>query len=236
MDYPFYGVVFVFAVALGFSSSLALHFRGLMTGFALREARDFRWVVFLKETAEPSTVEERVLTFSGARGARFVTKEEALGRAQTMPTVVSGLKLTSRNPLPASFEVAWDPTSLQPERLAQVAEETRKMEGVLSVRYDASRLERLALLFRLVLQMDVVGIVLFWTGLAGAVVLAFCLLLKRDHKRWRSPLAGLLVGAVGGGVSVGVVFQWMGVHPWGGVLAGGLLGVLAGLGRAVSRP
>jgi cell division protein FtsX len=229
-------VILGLAVAGSFGAALAKNARGLVNGFLEREGRAFHFVVFLVDRADRSFVEERLLVTPGVLAARFVTKEEALGRAQDNPALAEGLKLAARNPLPESFEVSWIPAFLRPDLIGPAAEKWGALDGVSRVGYDRSRLERMALLSRLGDQLDVVLSSLLWAASAAAIFWTAQLLFwSSGPMRWGPPLVGLGVGAIGGGVGAGVLFAWMGAWEPAGVLAGVLVGFLAGLGRCVER-
>ncbi|MBL0057957.1 MAG: hypothetical protein IPP35_02295 [Elusimicrobia bacterium] len=235
-DVAFFSAILGLAAAGGFAASLAKNARGMVGGFVERESRSFRFVVFLGDHADRSFVEERLLVTPGVLGARLVTKEEALGRAQDNPALAEGLKLAARNPLPESFEVSWRPAFLRPDLIGPAAEKWGTLDGVSGVGYDRSRLERLALLSRLGGQWDVVLSSLLWAGAAAAVFWSAHLLFwSLMAASWGPSLVGLIAGAVGGVSGAGVVFAWTGAWEPAGVLAGTLVGFLAGLGRCVER-
>lgn len=164
---------------------------------------------------------------------RFVTREEALGRAHDDPALVASLKLTVRNPLPESFEVVWDPAFLTPALLIPATEKWEALDGVARVGFDRSRLERMALLGRVGDELNVVASVLLW-GFLGAVVWGMGVLLFAGTVSWQAafPLGGLFAGAVGGGMGAAVVWGWVGAWEPAGLLAGALAGLLGGLSRA----
>ncbi len=208
------------------------HTQRLVEGFVQRETRDFRFEVFLTEHVDRSFLEERFLSTPGVRSVRFVTREEALGRAQDDPSLVDALKLTVRNPLPESFEVVWDPAFLAPAHMVSTAEKWKQLEGVYQVGYDRSRLDRLALLGRVRDEQRVLFSALLWGG-AMVLVLAFGRLLFSGPSLARavSPLWGAVVGTLGGGGGGIVLFLWLGTWEPLGVLAGTFVGLLGGLFR-----
>ncbi len=141
--------VCLLGAAVGFAGALLRQAQSLTDAFLAREARDFRWIVFLNDHADRPFVEGRLLANPGVRLARFVSKEEALERARRWPALAEGLSLSARNPLPESFEIEWDAAMLRPELLGPLSERIAGLDGVADVGYDRSRLERLALLRRL---------------------------------------------------------------------------------------
>jgi hypothetical protein len=220
--------------AAGFAACLAQNARGFVNGFLAREGREFRWTVFLKDGADQPLIEKRLLTLPGVRAARFVGKEEALGRAQDVPALAEGLKLAARNPLPASFEVSWDNRFLRPDLLVPAADKMAEADGVLRVGYDRSRLDRLALLSRLAGQIDAVEAVILWAAVAAIVFWAAWILFgERGPLEWRTPAGGAVAGFAGGAAGASVASVWLGAFHPAGLLAGFLLGAAAGLGRSV---
>ncbi len=222
--------LFVISLAMGFGFSLAGHARHLAVGFLAREITDFRCDVFLTDHADRSFLEERILTTPGVRSARFVTREEALGRAQDDPVLVESVKLASRNPLPESFEIVWDPVFLTPFLLGPVADKWASLDGVAQVGYDKSRLERLALLRRVKDELEAFLSILLW-GASGASLLALGFLFFSRSR----PLVGLfpwgavLAGAAGGALGAAAAWGWVGAWEFAGVWAGLFAGFLGGL-------
>ncbi|MBK8576413.1 MAG: hypothetical protein IPN90_12295 [Elusimicrobia bacterium] len=233
---PFYGTLFLLAVTVGGGFSLGRNTRHLVNGFLAREYSDFKCDVFLTEHADRSFLEERFLSSPGVRSVRFVTREEALGRAHDDPALVDSLKLIVRNPLPESFEVVWDPSFLTPALLNPAAEIWERLDGVVRVGYDRSRLERIALLARVKNEMDVFDSVLLWGTLAAVGVGMGVLLFS-----WTVPLlagfpaGSVFVGALGGVLGALTVWLWVGAWEPAGLLAGGGAGLLGGLIRAGVR-
>jgi cell division protein FtsX len=217
---------------VGFCFSLARNTHRLTDRFLNREIRDFKFDVFVADHADRSFLEEHFLSWPGIRSVRFVTREEALGRAHDDPALVQSIKLAVRNPLPESFEVVWDPSFLTPALLVPAAEKWSTLEGVKRVGYDLSRLERMALLSRLTQEMEVFFSVLLWGTLAAAVVGVGGLLFTLSVPLRLGPsLSGFAMGAFGGGVGALATFVWMGALEPAGIFAGALVGLLGGLIR-----
>lgn len=228
----FYGVLLLLGTTVGFGFSLGGNTRNLLHGFLGREIADFKFDVFLSDRADRSFLEEHFLSSPGIRSVRFVTREEALGRAHDDPALVQSLKLTVRNPLPESFEVVWDSAFLTPALLVPAAEKWKELDGVIQVAYDRSRLERMALLARVGDEMDVFFSVVLWGALAAGVFgLGGFLFNRAIPLRLGDPLGGTLMGSFGGGIGAAAVFGWLGVWEPAGVLAGALAGLLGGLIR-----
>lgn len=230
--WTFYGLLLLLGMTLGFGFSLGGNTRDLLRDFWGREITDFKFDVFLTDHADRSFLEEHFLSSPGIRSVRFVTREEALGRAHDDPALVQSLKLTVRNPLPESFEVVWDPAFLTPALLVPAAEKWKGLDGVTQVAYDRSRLERMALLARVGDELDVIFSVLLWGALAATVLGIGGLLFSRAIPlRLGDPLGGVLVGMLGGGIGMAAVFGWVGAWQPSGFLAGALVGLLGGLIR-----
>lgn len=227
-----WSALFAVALSAGFGFSLGGHTRHLVGGFLAREITDFRCDVFLTEHADRSFLEERILTTPGVRSARFVTREEALGRAQDDPVLVESVKLASRNPLPESFEIVWDPAFLTPFLVGPMADKWASLDGVAQVGYDKSRLERLALLKRVKDELDVFFSILLW-GATGTSVLALGFLFFSRTRPLSAlfPWGPVLVGAAGGALGAALVWGWVGAWEFAGVWAGLFAGLLGGLSR-----
>ena len=222
----------VFALSAGFGFSMGGHVRRLVGGFLAREITDFRCDVFLTDHADRSFLEERILTTPGVRSARFVTREEALGRAQDDPVLVESVKLASRNPLPESFEIAWDPAFLTPFLVAPMADKLAALDGVAQVGYDKSRLERLALLKRVKDELDVFFSTLLWgSSVTSSLVLGFFFFSRSRPSPALFPWGGVLAGAAGGALGAAAVWGWVGAWEFAGVWAGLFAGFLGGLRR-----
>lgn len=230
----FWAGVAVLACGAGFAGGLLRHAHHLIDDFLMREARDFRWVVFLDPHADRAFIEGRLLAMPGVRLSRFVSKEEALERARRWPALADGLKLTARNPLPESFEVEWDPAFLRPDLLRSLSERVASLDGVAEVGTDFSRSERLALLVRLREQ----------TGLALSVFLGLTLLIIVGWTArilfWTlAPFPGVdmavgtALGAAAGALGVAISSSWLGGVDPVSFAAGPAVGLLAGLGRRV---
>jgi hypothetical protein len=229
----FHGFLLVLAVTTGFGVSLWQNTRHVVNDFLSREFTDFKFDVFLMERADRSFLEERFLSSPGVRSVRFVTREEALGRAHEDPALAASVKLTVRNPLPESFEVSWDPAFLTPALLVPVAEKWEVLDGVARVGYDRSRLERVALLARMRDESGVVASAFLW-GTLVSVVWGVGILLFSRTVSWTAgvPVGGLLTGALGGGGGALIVWAWVGAWEPAGLLAGALVGVLGAITRA----
>jgi hypothetical protein len=231
-DSFFYGVLLLLGITVGFGVSLGGNTRDILRGFLGREITDFKFDVFLTDHADRSFLEEHFLSSPGIRSVRFVTREEALGRAHDDPALVQSLKLTVRNPLPESFEVVWDPAFLTPALLVPAAEKWKGLDGVAHVAYDRSRLERMALLARVGDEIDVFFSVLLWGALAAALLGIGGILFNRSVPfRLSDPLGGGTVGTLGGAIGVAAVFGWIGAWEPTGFVAGALVGLLGGLIR-----
>lgn len=225
----------ILAVGVGFAFSLAEHTRRLATTFLDQEVNGFKFDVFLADSADRPFIEERLLTTSGVRSVRFVPKEEALGRAQENPALAESLKWVVRNPLPESFDVDWTPSFLLSGNVPASAESWADLPGVLSLAFDRPRLDRMALLGRIVNQWDVIFSSLFWVG-AVLCFLGVGRLVRRGAARsLNSFLLAAAAGALCGGVGATAVWLWLGSWAGAGIVAGGAVGALAFLGRDVAN-
>lgn len=235
-DFVFYFVLLMTTLTVGLGFSLMRNMHHLMEGFLNREIMDFKFDVFLSNHADRSFLEEHFLSWPGIRSVRFVTREEALGRAHDDPVLAQSLKLAVRNPLPESFEVVWDPAFLTPDLLVPTAEKWETLEGVRRIGYDLSRLERMALLARLSHQTNVFFSVILW-GIVAAVVVGLGGLLFDPSVPLRlgPALGGVAMGTLGGLGGVATVFAWIGVWEPTGLLAGALTGLLGGLLRGRNK-
>lgn len=225
--------VLILAVGVGFALSLAEHTRGLALTFLDREVDGFKFDVFLTESADRPFIEERLLTTGGVRSVRFVPKEEALGRAQSNPALAESLKWVVRNPLPESFDVDWTPSFLLSGHVPTSAESWADLPGVLSLAYDRNRVDRLALLGRIVNQWDLLFSVLFWVGMTLCLVGVGRIVRRGAARSLKQMLVSVGGGGLGGLVGASGVWLWLGAWAGAGVVAGLLVGALAFLGRDV---
>lgn len=224
----------VLSAALGFSVSLLTQEHRMSSAFAAAESDAFRWVVFLKNSADRPSLEERLKSLPGLRRLEFTSKEQALESAQRDPALAEGLKLTVRNPFPESFDAVWNPDFLRPDYLSPLSEQVAGWDGVDRVAYDGPRLDRIALLSRLKVQRRAGVSILAGGTLAALVFLAGRWLFF--SRRWR--LAEILlaagVGALGGTAGAAAAATWLGAFDLPGTIAGLALGLLTGLGRAAA--
>lgn len=225
-----YFVLMVTALTAGGGFSLLKNMRHVLDGFMNREIREFKFNVFLSDHADRSFLEEHFLSWPGIRSARFVTREEALGRAHDDPALVQSIKLAVRNPLPESFEMVWDPAFLTPDLLVPAAEKWALLEGVRRIGYDLSRLERLALLSRLSRETDVFFSVILWGTLVATVIGLGGLFFDLSVPLRVGPLlGGVAMGTLGGAGGAVTVLAWIGAWEPVGILAGALVGLLGGI-------
>lgn len=228
----FYGLLLLLGSTAGFGFSLIGNTGHLVNGFLGKEIAEFKFDVFLSDHADRSFLEEHFLSTPGIRSVRFVTREEALGRAHDDPALVQSLKLIVRNPLPESFEVVWDPSFLTPALIVPAAEKWKELDGVTQVAFDRSRLERMALLGRVSDEISLVVSVFLWGALVVVLLGIGGILFNRSVPLRLGPsLGSLLVGTAGGGIGVAAVFGWVGAAEPAGFLAGALVGLLGGLLR-----
>lgn len=203
---------------------------------AAREAADISWVVFLKDGTDKGVVEESLRTLPGVRELRFVSKEEALETARKDAALSEGLALAGENPFPDLFEVKWDPFFLREDLLAHCAEKAFSWPGVERADYDRPRVERFALVQRLLQQMDLAFLSVTWAVCVLAVFLAGRLLFFPKGPLPAMDLAlGFLAGSVGGAAAAGAAHALGMSFLWQVPAAGAAAGLLMGLGRGVCR-
>jgi len=217
---------------VGFVAALAAQEQRLLTGFLTREAENCRWVVFLNDAADAPALEKEIRTLPGVRAVDFVTKEQALQRAILNPALAEGAKLSARNPFPESFEVRWDAAFLRPDYLLPVSRQWERWDGVHSVGFDASRLDRVVLLVRLSAQRRVAAAALAWGAAALGVFLCGRWLFWRRRAAGRFPWMDPPIGAAMGAAGAGAVHLWLGGFFPHGPVAGAAVGLLSALGTA----
>jgi cell division transport system permease protein len=247
--------------------ALALYVVGLfaVATYNLHEALDrveerVEVVVYVRDDAaqdEIAVLEGELARMVEVRALRFVSKEEALQRAQEdLPEFGDLFRDMQANPLPASLEVELEPGSRTPAGVSRVADRASIYPFVEDVRYGRDWVDRLHLLRR------IGGITTTILGTAFAVVAALIIatavriaLFARREEIYvmrlvgatngfiRRPflLEGALTGLVGGGLAVILTYasfhavsslifrlEWIPLE-WvvTGVAAGGLFGLLA---------
>jgi hypothetical protein len=224
------GVIFAASAATVAAVSLFSAQRTMWRRHLVVEAEGLPWVVFLKDGADRSTVEETVKILPGVESLRFVSKDEALESAKADPAFAGGLTLTGTNPLPESFVVRWNPLFTRADLLDQHARRVAALPGVESVDYDRPRVERFALSQKAFSQLD-----LAWATATALVVALFLslggrLLFFASSETSLSALgADALAVVLGSGVGALTVLG-MGLTPdvtgvLSGALAGGILAI-----------
>lgn len=224
----------ILAFAGGFAGSLIIQENRLLALFAAREAAGARWVVFVKNFADLPSLDARLRQLPGVREVKFVTKAQALQVAQADPLLAEGLKLTSRNPFPESFDIRWDPGLLRAPYLVPLAEQVQGWDGVDRVGYDRSRLDRLTLLARLGAQRRLAAAAAATAAALVLVFLAARVLFWSRWVGWKELALSAAIGAGAGAAGAGAVWGWLGVFLWHGLAAGLGVGLIAGLWKAVS--
>jgi hypothetical protein len=177
----------------------------------LKEAGEIPWVVFIKDGADPSSLEPVLRSLPGAAEVRFVSKDEALESARQDPALAEGLSLTGKNPFPASFVVRWTPSFLRDDLLESHSRRLAADPSVDHVDYDRARASRFALMQRTLHQ----GLLAMETAAAAGVGL---LLLLAGRLLFFTP---------------GVSAPWISASAASGLIGAGL-GLLAG--QAVGVP
>lgn len=223
------------SVGLGAAAALGEQEQRLLNVFLEKESAACRWVVFVKNGGDAAVLGEKLRTLPGLRALDYVSKNQALERAQSDPALAEGLSLVSRNPFLESYEVLWKRDWIRPDYLSTLSEQVGAWDGVDRVVFDTSRVERAALLARLSAQRRLAWRGMFWIFLAVIVFLSARALFYVPAVRWRDVVCAPLFGAAAGGVGAAAVRLWLGGFYWEGVAVGALTGLLVALGRAVAE-
>jgi cell division protein FtsX len=221
------------ALALSFSLAACLLWdqRETLKAHVGRDASESVWMVFLRPQADKDAVEQVIRSFAGIRSIRFVSKEEAYETIQKEPQLSRSLTLTGRNPFPDAFEVTWDPAVARTYFLDHTADKVREADGVDSVDYDRSRVERLNALQRALHQLEFALLAVFWVAAVCLVILAGRLLFfpegpLPERRILACCLAGLAGGAGGTALSQRFIPAFYGWTLWLGLGVGLLTALL----------
>lgn len=180
--------------------------------------------VYLQDTMKELEVREigtRITKLPGVTRVNFVGKDEAMTRFKLRLGEQQGLlaELGENNPLPNAFEVKVD----KPERVKPVALAIAQFKGVEAARYGQEVVEQLFGLTRMVRVFGVVLIV--FLGLAALFIIVNTIRLtvfarRREigimkyvgatdwFIRWPFIIEGVLLGALGAGISVLLLTQF----------------------------
>jgi cell division transport system permease protein len=109
-------------------------------------------VAYLHDTAAPLDVraaQQQILTFSEVRDVRYISREQALMKAQAeLPEFRTVFGALDGNPLPASLEIALEPGQTGPEAVKAVADRVAGYPFVEDVGYGSEWLDKVFLLRR----------------------------------------------------------------------------------------
>ncbi len=171
---------------------------------------------------ELSYIETSIVQLPGVGATRYVSKENALEELRVMLGEDEYL-LTEieENPLPASFRITMTPDYRTEERLAQIAEQLELIPGVTRVSYGREWVESLSEIVRIagIGGLVIGGVLALASILVVGNAVALGVYMRRDeitilkvvgasHGFIRRPfvIEGLLVGVLGGGIGVGLLY------------------------------
>ncbi len=186
--------------------------------------RDIKIMVYLDDGTTGEGVrelEDKLKADRMVAGVLFISKEEALGefRAQ-FPSDVHLLEGLGENPLPASFVVTLAPSYRSPDAVTRWAERVRTVPGVAKVDYNQEWLDALSRLVRSI-ELVAIGVGVILSAAAVTIIgntIRLALFSRREEIEilrligaTRSfiqiPyfLEGALLGALGSGLSLGIL-------------------------------
>ena len=186
--------------------------------------RDIKIMVYLDDRTTGEGVrelEDKLKTDRMVAGVLFISKEEALGEFRTQfPSDVHLLEGLGENPLPASFVVTLAPSYRSPDAVTRWAERVRTVPGVAKVDYNQEWLDALSSLVRSI-ELVAIGVGVILSAAAVTIIgntIRLALFSRREEIEilrligaTRSfiqiPyfLEGALLGALGSGLSLGIL-------------------------------
>jgi len=186
---------------------------------------DVEFSVYLNETAREEdihAIQSRLTSDPRVSSFRYLTQDDALALFKKEFQGETLLKHLGTNPLPASFEVNVKPLYQNPKEIGLLTQEMSKLSGVEEIQYGAEWLQNFSD-FLTLLKLSGLGIgglltVAVVTIIAHAVRLHFydrheeveiMKLIGATPRFIKNPflLEGMLLGAISGGLSCGVIFS-----------------------------
>lgn len=189
--------------------------------FMNRLESDLEIMVFADDALDSHDLQilgQEIKAMNGVQSVKFISKAQALDNLQSkFDKKEYDLKATvGDNPLPNSYEVK----AKDPQQVAQLAKQIMKLEGVYKVNYGQGLVERLFQVTRGVRIISLVLIILLALGAVFLIATTIRLAIYARRKeiylmkligatdwfvRWPFFIEGILLGAVGSLVAVGLL-------------------------------
>lgn len=184
-----------------------------------------RVVAYLRDDADPDVVEaaqDEILAFTGVNDVVYVSRDEALRKAQEeLPELSAVFGSLDTNPLPASFEIGFEPNQQGPEAVRAVADRVAELTFVEDVQYGSDWLDKVFLLRRVAGAATLVlggAFAIVATLIIGAAVrlaiyarrdeISIMRLVGATHGFVRRPflIEGFIAGLLGGGLALALTY------------------------------
>jgi len=171
---------------------------------------------------EREKLSSKIKAMVGVKSVEYVSKEKALEEFKIeMPNATTLLEAVKTNPLPPSFKIKLEDAFTTPDKVSEVSEKVGVFNGIETVEYGKSWINRLDHLVRILFLFDVLlGVVIGFssvfvvantirlTVIARKQTIEVMKLVGASEHTIQAPfiLAGLIEGGIAGAISAGLLY------------------------------